>query len=238
MRFDVSNLAAFQRDFFAAVTSADPPIDPGLKVHHDTWFFGLIDTLAAVYPAVSAVLGAKVFKAFARDYVRTYPLKSGDRNSYGAEFAGFLTSHPHLPIDWLPALTRYEQALHLAGYADDAVPASFEALLDPDARVILHPSASLIHLDHDIAAVHAAALTGTVLPEVASVICDRLIGRAPDDATVELCLAPLEAGFLAHIVATGQLAPALEALKPTTDDMHLLQSLLARLVRHGLLIRQ
>lgn len=236
MRFDVSDLGAFQRDFLAAVTAPKASVHPGLKIHHDTWFFGLVDTLAAVYPATEAVLGTEAFRAFARDYVRTEPLRSGNRNGYSAEFAGFLTRHPHLDIGWLPALARYEYARHIAHGADDVTPATFEALLDPEARVALHPSARLVHLDHDIRSVHAAALSGQTLPPVPPVICERLIGRTPDDTVIDLCLAPLEAEFLGRLVREGSLAAALGALDPTADDMHLLQTLLARLVLHGLLI--
>ncbi|ESQ93250.1 hypothetical protein ABAC460_00695 [Asticcacaulis sp. AC460] len=234
--FDTRSLSDFQRDFLDAVTAVKAPEHPGLRVHHDTWFLGLIACLEDVYPAAKAVLGEEAFRAFARDYIHGHPQLHGDRNRYGEEFAGFLTRHPHMPVTWLPALARYEWALHRAGCADDAQACGFEALLDPDACVSLHPSVQLVQLDHDIKAAYAAALAGEAPPAVRSLVCDALIGRAPDDEILHLCLAPLEAEFLRLVVREQSLMTVLDHLNPTPDDLSLLQTLLARLVQHGLFV--
>lgn len=234
--FDTRSLAAFQRDFLDAVTAVQAPDQPGLRVHHDTWFLGLIACLEDVYPATRTALGEEAFRAFARDYIHAHPQVGGDRNLYGSEFAGFLTRHPHMPLAWLPAMARYEWALHRAGCADDAQPCDFEALLDPAARIALHPSARLIHLDHDIKAAYAATLAGEAPPQVRSLPCDGLVGRDPDDDIVHLCLAPIEAEFLTLVVHEASLMTALDRLNPLPDDLSLLQMLLARLVQHGLFV--
>ncbi|MBW8881063.1 MAG: putative DNA-binding domain-containing protein, partial [Asticcacaulis sp.] len=94
--FDATSLAGFQRDFLQAVIAANPPQHSGLRIHHDTWLFGLIDALAGVYPATHHVLGDEAFKAFSRDYVRNRLLTSGDCTGYGGEFPTFLAQHPRL----------------------------------------------------------------------------------------------------------------------------------------------
>ncbi|WP_035426720.1 hypothetical protein, partial [Asticcacaulis sp. AC460] len=73
-------------------------------------------------------------------------------------------------------------------------------------------------------------------PAVRSLVCDALIGRAPDDEILHLCLAPLEAEFLRLVVREQSLMTVLDHLNPTPDDLSLLQTLLARLVQHGLFV--
>lgn len=233
--FDTDSLAQFQGDFLAAVTRGSPD-HPGLRIHHDTWFFGLVDSLIIIYPATYGLLGDDAFKAFARDYIRVHPLTGGDRNGYGGGFAGFLERHPHLPFDWLPDLARHEYAIHEAQHAPDAEAAGFEALLDPAARVALHPSVRVTRYSHDIRPAYAAALAGEPISGVRPIVCDALVGRAPDDDLVHLCLAPLEAAFVAAIALEQSLTAALDTLDPSPDDLAFLQVLLSRLVQNGLLI--
>lgn len=226
----MNGLAAFQRDFLVAITAAEPPKEPGLKIHHDTWLLGLIEVLRESLPVTAEVLGDEAFNAFARDFVRSHPLRGGDRNGYGEGFADLLQVHPHLPAPWLPDLVRFEQALNHAHVAPDAQSCTFEDLLDPQARVVVHPSVRLLSLSHDVRNVAAG--------EVRPVTCDLLIGRDRDDEVVRLCLAPYELDFLELLGRHHTLAPVLERLDPSEDDMALLQTLLARLVQSGLLTSQ
>ena len=242
MRFDVADLAAFQETFLDAITQPDKADHPGLSIHRDTWFLGLLGTLSETYEAGRTALGDGAFKAFARDYIRAHPLASGDRNNYGADLASFVAAHPHLPFAWLPDLLRFEWALHLAHHARDAEPAEpaepadFGALLAPEARVNLHPSARILSLDHDIKALHRALIDGTEPPPVRAFHCDLLIARDRDDVAISLCLAPYEAAFLDMVTRRHSLAEAIDRLQPNPDDMTILQALLARLVAAGLLI--
>jgi hypothetical protein len=235
--FDTRPLAAFQHDFLAAV--AAPPTDApaGLRVHHDTWFFGLIEALRNRLELTAQALGEDAFNAFARDYIATHALTSGDRNGYGEDFPGFVRSHPEAAaIPWLADLAALELALDRAHHAADAVPCALEDLMAPDAVCALHPSVSVLCLDYDIAPLHTALQSGTVPEPPHALTCDLLIGRAADDTVVRLCLAPLEARFLALIMEHRSLFAALDALSPDDNDLVLLQMLLARLVQNQLLI--
>ncbi len=236
MRFDTSNLAAFQNDFLWAITTSTVSYDAGLAIHRDTYFFGLLDGLCAIYEATVKSLGDEAFKAFARDFIRACPLTSGDRNGYGAGLADFMQLHPHLQAAWLPDLMRFEWALHEAHHARDADPADFATLLMPQARIALHPSTRILTLSHDIKDMHAALITGSEPPAVRAIPCNLLIGRDRDETAVWLCLAPYEAGFIDLIVRHALLTAALERLQPNEDDMRVLQDFLARLVGRGLLI--
>jgi hypothetical protein len=235
--FDTRNLASFQRDFLVSVMTPPPTAPAGLRVHHDTWLFGLIEVLRERFDLSRQALGDEAFNAFARDYVQNHALASGDRSTYGDAFPAFLRGHPHAAsMPWLSDLAGFERALDHAHHAADAEPCPLEALLAPDAVCALHPSVSLLHLAHNIKPLHTALQAGQA-PDVPSPIaCDLLVGRTAEDEIISLCLAPLEARFLLLIAAHRSLFVALDALNPDAHDLILLQTLLARLVQNNLLI--
>lgn len=228
MSFDVRRLAAFQADFLERITA--PDATGALRVFHDTWFHGLLEGLTDVYPATRHALGDEAFKAFARDYVRSHPLTSGDQTSYGAAFPAFFETHPQAgALAWLGDLARLEWAEHQAHHAADARACDFDDLLDPQARLALHPSVSPVTLSHN-----AEALRGAEPFTLQAVASRWLVGRDRDDDVVRLRLAPEDGDFLDRLVAQGALIAALEASAP--DALPRLQTLLARLVQAGFLI--
>ena len=225
--FDTRDLSKFQQAFLGVVTGA-PPSDKALRVHHDTWFFGLIEALRAAYPITEAMVGADAFKAVARDYIRTHPLRVPCLNAFGDGMAVFLRGRAPA---WLSDLAAFEWAMGLAHHADDVVPASFEDLLAPDGACALHPSVQVLWLDYDVTQMHAGSQDPPA-PRPQSV----LVGRTPEDDVVWLPLTVLEAEFVARIGLHGSLFAVLERMTPNDEDMHHLQALLARLVQNGLLI--
>lgn len=235
MRFDADNLASFQQDFLARITAAEPAdSSPGLAVYRATYLHSLIDVLLSVYEKTVEMLGENAFKAFARDYARAYPLASGDRNFYGADFGDFLADHPQLgDLTWLPDLARFEFTIHRAHNAADAEACDFEALLDPDGRISLHPSAQILTTAYDVRSFYAGAGEPLIVRPMA---CDLLIGRTPADDVVWLSLAAVEARFLATLGETRSLFTTLDVVAPGDDDLTVLQTFLAKLVQNGLLI--
>lgn len=225
--FDTRSLRKFQQAFLNIVTGA-PPADRALRVHHDTWFYGLIDALRAVYPVTEAMVGDEAFKAAARDYIRKHPLGTPCLNAYGNGFAAFLRDRDPA---WLTDLAAFEWAVHQAHHADDATPCGFDALLVPDSRCALHPSAQMLWLEYDVTALTAGA---TTTPELSPQ--SLLIGRTPDDTVVRLPLNIVEAEFIARIGLHGSLFAVLEHMTPNDAEMGVLQALLARLVQNGFLI--
>lgn len=108
-------------------------------------------TLSHVYPVLRALVGEAFFGGLARAYGRAHPSQSGDLNWFGADFADFLVSFPHV-AEWpyLPDMARLEWALHRAHYAPDAqaVDAAAIAALGPErletATMRLHPACRLL----------------------------------------------------------------------------------------------
>ncbi len=91
--------------------------------------------LAATYPIVHALVGAAFFDAAVDHYRERYPSRSGDLNTYGAEFGDFLAVYPHAAeLAYLPDVARLEWALDEANRAADARH-SPEALLQDLAAV-------------------------------------------------------------------------------------------------------
>jgi len=228
MSFDLRPLSRFQAAFLDRVTA--PDATGRFRIFHDTWFHGLLDGLADVYPGMRRALGEEAFKAFARDYIRSHPLDAGDQTLYGAAFAVFFESHPQGgDVAWLGDLARLEWAEHQAHHAADAVPCDFDDLLDADTRLALHPSVSSLHLAHDVDGVRGA--DDFTLERI-----DRrwLIGRDRHDDIVRLALTPEDGAFVDHLIARGALIAALEA--SPSDALPQLQTLLAHLVQAGFLI--
>lgn len=108
-------------------------------------------TLAAAYPVVLALVGEEFFGGLARAYGRAHPSDDGDLNRFGAHFATFLRSFPHVAdYPYLPDMAALEWKLHLAHYAPPAHALSAAQLsaIAPEqietARFTLHPAAHLL----------------------------------------------------------------------------------------------
>ncbi len=235
--FDTRDLAGFQAAFLQTVTGARP-VTAGLQVYHDTWFLGLIEVLRARFDVTVMALGDESFNAFARDYVRSHALTSGDCATYGTKFPAFLRDHAQAAtLPWLGDLAAVELTLDEAHHAVDAQPCDFSALMDPDGRCGLHPSAQIIALKYDVKKFHASLReTGAAEALPCALPCEYLIGRNRDDEAIWLSLAPLEAQFLRLIRRHNSLFTTLDVLAPDENDLAFLQSLLAGLVHNGLLI--
>lgn len=228
--FDIRDLGRFQADFLDRITSSDAA--GALRIFHDTWFHGLLDSLADIYPATRQALGDEAFNAFARDYIRAHPLTDGDQASYGADFPAFFERHPHAAtFAWLSDLARLEWAEHHAHHATDAAPCDFEDLLDPQAWIAFHPSATIVHLTSNAYGFRGNETDFTIRPE-ASIW---LVGRDRQDDVIRLRLTPEDHIFIDRLAATGALVAALEASPP--DALTRLQTCLAHLVQAGILIQ-
>lgn len=225
--FDTRDLARFQQAFLSVVTGVAPD-DKGLRVHHDTWFFGLIDALRSAYPITEALVGADAFKALCRDYIRRHPLNTPCLNAYGDRMVAFLRDRDP---PWLADLAAFEWAMDTAHQAEDAVPCGFDDLLAPDGSCALHPSAQVLWLEFDVMRLSLEA-NDPPAPLAQSI----LVGRTPGNSVVWLPLSILEAEFIARIGLYGSLFAVLEHMAPDAEDMRCLQGLLARLVQNGLLI--
>ena len=114
-------------------------------------------TLANAYPVLQMLVGEEFFGGLAQAYGRAYPSDSGDLNRFGAHFADFLSSFPHVAdYPYMPDMARLEWALHRAHYAPGAQPVTAQqmAAIPPGqleaAHLRLHPACSLLASDWNV----------------------------------------------------------------------------------------
>jgi hypothetical protein len=131
----VSELAALQRDFGAAIASRDKaaetaPIFRGppetalarLSVYRGNVVGACTKALAGAYPIVAKIVGESFFEGLAREYMRRFPSTSGDLNEFGAQLGRFVARFEHTrDLPYLPDVARMEWLAHRAYYARDAV---------------------------------------------------------------------------------------------------------------------
>lgn len=149
-------LAAFQREFAAAVLGSDAgdaavralAAQPGFAVYRNTVATACIEALAANYPTVRQIVGDEWFDAAALVYARRAPPADARLAVYGAGFADFLAGfEPAAELPYLAAVARFDRLwseAHVAADASPLAPASLAAL-DPEAfaalRLAPHPAA-------------------------------------------------------------------------------------------------
>jgi hypothetical protein len=233
--------AATQAAFHAALWQADPP--PGLTasapeelprrfaVYRNNVRHSLSRALAARFPVVEALVGARFFSAMAGVFMAEAPPESPVLAEWGGAFPGFLDLFApvaHLP--WLGDVARLELARGRAVHAADAATVSSDAFAVPDPealRLVLHPSAALFQSAHPAAAIWQAHQPGAGRAPLPAGPEHALIGRQPDFAVV---VAPVDAGthaVLTALAAGETLGRAAARADPTTALMLLL--------RHGLI---
>ena len=110
-----------------------------------------VAALEQIYPACASVVGSKVFRAIAREFVAKDKYGSADLNNYGGAFHRHLQqllSDERLPQDviYLADLARLEFLLHQAYYADDDPSFDFnefEQMINDGIDIRFHTSYAL-----------------------------------------------------------------------------------------------
>ena len=210
--------------------------DARLALYRHHVFETLTDVLKAAYPVVCQLVDERFFAYAADQYIRRQPPAGPCLFEYGASFAQFLADFPACrELVYLPDVARLEWALHLAWYAEDAVPCAVECLRDLASHELtsltfaLEPSVSYIrsawpldriwrmHQPHADPHETASLDTGGVCLEV----------RRCDD---EVMFRSLDAGtfaFRAALAERRQFAEAFEAALSAVPDFCLATALQA-----------
>lgn len=193
-------------------------------------------TLAAAFPVLLALVGEEFFGGLARAYGRAQPTDNPDLNHFGAGFAVFLRTFPHVAhLPYLPDMAMLEWALHRAHYAPAAsaasvVSAEVLAALTADqveaATFGLHPAAQLLASPYAVAPLWQAHQPGSGVdfPEAMAVASHALVAR-PQWTPV---LAPLSAAAHAALQALARghhFGAALDAAFELDEDFDVAASL-------------
>ncbi len=164
----------FQSTFADALLDPDRPVPPGLgapaaadlqarfAVHRNNMVAGLVQALAARFPAVVKIVGADFFNAMARRFVLTHPPRSPILAGYGDALPDFIAAFaPAGEVPYLGDVARIEAARTRAYHAADMAPLGADAFaaVAPDAldrmRLELHSSVEIIPSPHPIVAIWA-----------------------------------------------------------------------------------
>lgn len=181
--------------------------------------------LAAAYPVIAQLVGEEFFEALSKAYGRAYPSDSGDLNRFGAHFAAFLSSFPHVAdLPYLPDMATLEWALHRAHYAPDAPAATAGALaaLTPDAfeqcAPGLHPACTPLALSTNVVALWQAHQPGgPEFPENMATPSYCMVTR-PGWKTAVTPLPAASCAALAVLQDGGAFGAALDAAFEADDD--------------------
>ncbi len=129
----------------------DAPTDKRFAVYRNNVVVGLVDALAARFPATQALVGETFFRAMARAFALGNPPRVRVMTTYGDDLPDFIRAFP--PAATLPYLgdvAALEASLAHAYHAPDAEPIALDALaaLAPETlgsiTLTLHPSARIV----------------------------------------------------------------------------------------------
>ena len=162
------------------------------NVYRNNVTVSLIDTLAAVFPAVQRLTGVDFFRAMARFHVRATPPAAPLLFEYGRDFPAFIEAYEHAQgMPWLADVARLERAWLDAYHAADAEPLSADMLaaIPPwrlaDTIFAAHPATRVVHSSYAVVTIFAAHRSEEAAgPIDASSPEDALITRPDADVIV------------------------------------------------------
>lgn len=174
-------------------------------VYRNNVTVGLIEALAAAYPAVARIVGEDFFFAMAREFVRHSPPRSPLMFDYGAGFADFLDRfEPVAGLPYLGDVARLERAWLEAYHAENAETCGVEVLAGiaaealPSTGFTLHPALRLVRSRFPIAEVWQANLHQASVGPIDFSRGEDVIVTRPD---MEVAVRVLPAGGVAFIAA-------------------------------------
>ncbi len=197
-----------------------------------------VGALAAIYPAVRALVGEGYFDGLAALFTRAHPPVAAVLSGYGAGFSDYLAGRSELSrVPFLPDVARLEWAMNKAFHAHSS------SSLAPDAAAMLFAgggsdlalvdSARLLALDHPALEIRSAALAGDEegLAALAATRQRLVVFRNAGGVTAET-LSPGGFALLSQLSACGSLDSAI-ALSFEVEPEFSPAEALARLLHLG-----
>lgn len=214
------------------VTAADPAeAARRFSVYRNNVAASLGQALARRFPVIERLVGPEFFAALARAYLEADPPQTPVLAEWGAGFGTFLRGFPPL-AGWpfMADVARIEHARGRAFHAADAAPVDPAAVTGADPaqlRLTLHPSVTVLRLDHPAVAIWAQNQPGAAPLPLPSGPQIALILRDPGFAVPVTAMSPAEAAFLEALQAGATLAAA-AAASPGHDPVLQLAALMHR----------
>jgi hypothetical protein len=182
----------------AVAGPAGKPAGKRYDVYRNNVTVGLIDALAAVYPAVQRITGVDFFRAMARSHIRTTPPSSPLLFEYGRDFPAFIERYEYArSMPWLADTARIERAWLDAYHAADAEPLPPAAL----AAVPTEKLADLVFIAHPATRIVPSRFSAVTIVATnrGNDPMDTIDASAPEDALItrpdlDVCLRRLLPG--------------------------------------------
>jgi hypothetical protein len=201
-------------------------------VYRNNVVAGLVNALAARFPAVQRIVGEEFFRAMAQVYVRAHPPRSRLLMTYGDNFADFIAGfEPAAELEYLADVARLEGARTRAFHAADALPVDSSALQSigettlGDLRFVPHPAAEIVRSAFPIVTIWAMNSGERELEAIEDWRGeDALVVRPQFDVFVRA----LPAGgaiFLAALFSGSRLADAIHAAQAEHEEFDLAANL-------------
>ena len=202
------------------------------NVYRNNVTVSLIDSLAAIYPAVQRITGVDFFRAMARFHVRATPPTSPLLFEYGREFPAFIEAYEYAQgMPWLADVARIERAWLDAYHAADAVPLSAEILAAfppnqlTEAVFGAHPATQMIRSQYSAVTIFAANRGMDAVGHIdAGRPEDALITRPEADVVVRH-LSQGDAAFLRHLISGRSLGEAVASALQISSDFDIAASI-------------
>ncbi|MFM8154743.1 MAG: DUF692 family multinuclear iron-containing protein, partial [Actinomycetes bacterium] len=213
-----ARLAATQEDFATALMD-DSQADRALRhfagehgrhrlaLYRGNQFTAWERVLRAAYPVMEMLVGEEFFEGLSREFGIAVPSSSPDLNEFGAGFADFLETFPHVAdYPYFPDMARLEWAIHRTHYAHSAPPVVSSTVLElppelmMNARVQMDPACGLFASEWSVVQIWRAHQEDddACLPESVSEASHALILR-PQWKVMVLPLNPAEHVYLTHL---------------------------------------
>jgi hypothetical protein len=221
-----SYAAAFARalldpDLATPTVVAGPKSKAAVKrynVYRNNVTVGLINALAAAFPATLRITGVDFFRAMARFYVRATPPNSSLLFDYGRDFPDFIERYEYAqPLPWLADVARIERAWLDAYHAADVQPLMPHDLAaipsDQLVNTVLepHPATRVIRSRFSAVAIFTASRSNGLASHIEAVEPeDALLTRPALEVEVRQ-LPPGGAIFLTRLLAGDSLGAAASA---------------------------
>ena len=240
-----------QEDFSKALLDPDKSVPEALTSHtarvpekrfavyRNNVVVGLVNALAARFPATQRIVGEEFFRAMARVYVRANPPRSPLLMRYGDGFANFIAGfEPAAELVYLADVARLEAARTRAYHAADAVPIDPKILqsIDESAlenlRIEPHPAAEIVRSQHPVVTIWAMNSGERELGPIDDWAAEDALVVRPQLEVFVRALPPGGAAFLTSLFGGARLGDAVEAAQAEHEEFDLAANL-AGLISSG-----
>jgi hypothetical protein len=162
------------RDYLVATHADELPalgIEPGFETNASLYRNNVrsahVGTLAAIFPAVQALVGEDYFDGLATQFARSFPPRGAVLASYGIGFPSYVASRPELRhVPFLPDVAQLEWVMNEAFHAHSSFSPTPEeaarilAHAEGELRLALRPSVRLLAASAPVREIRLAALAG------------------------------------------------------------------------------